>query len=35
MTRREKKYFMLAKSVSDLSDYDRIKIGGVIKCYKL
>ena len=30
MTKREKKYFLLAKSVSDLSDYGRIKIGAVI-----
>lgn len=30
MTKRNKKYFMLAKAASELSDYDRIKIGAVI-----
>lgn len=30
MTKRDKKYFMLAKVASELSDYDRIKIGAVI-----
>lgn len=30
MTKKNKKYFMLAKAASELSDYDRIKIGAVI-----
>lgn len=30
MFKRDKKYFMLAKAASELSDYDRIKIGAVI-----